>query len=69
MFALFVTLLLDRKEVDVLLRREISLKVICEKIKFSICVFFPNNFRDFQWTYIYTIQNILNDVQTKGKGG
>ena len=34
-----------------MLRRELSLKVICEKVKFSICEF-CNNFRDYEWTYI-----------------
>ena len=32
---------------DVLLRREIFLKVICEKVKFSIYEF-NNNFRDYE---------------------
>ena len=36
---------LKRKGGDVLLRHEISLKVICEKVKFSDCEF-CNNFRD-----------------------
>ena len=51
----------------VLLRHETYLNVICEKLQFSICDF-CNNFRDYERTYIYTVQNILNDVQTKGKG-
>ena len=36
----------------VLLRREISLKVICEKVKFSNCDFY-NNFCDYEWTDIF----------------
>ena len=36
---------MKRKGGDVLLRHEISLKVICEKVKFSNCEF-CNNFRD-----------------------
>ena len=51
----------------VLLKHEISLKVICEKVKFLICDF-STNFHDYEWTYIYAIKNIVNDVQTKGKG-
>ena len=49
----------------VLLRREISLKVICEKVKFSNCDF-CNNFRDYKWTYIF--KNVFNDFLTDGRG-
>ena len=35
----------------VLLRREISLKVNCEKVKTLNC-HFCNNVRDYEWTYI-----------------
>ena len=45
-------------------RREISLKVIGEKVKFSNSDF-CNNVRNYEWSYI--ISNI-QDVQTKGKG-
>ena len=45
----------------VLLMCEISLKVIFEKFKFAICGF-CNNFSDYEWTYIYTIQNIFNGM-------
>ena len=44
----------------VLLRCEISLKVICEKVKFSNCDF-CNKFRDFECTYLF--KNIFYDVQ------
>ena len=41
-----------------MLKREISLKVICEKVKFSNCDF-CKYFRDNEWTYIY----IINDIR------
>ena len=47
----------------VLLWREISLKVICEKVKFLNCEF-CNNLRLYEWTYILIIQ----DVQTEANG-
>ena len=50
----------------VLLWSEISLKVICEKVKFSICDF-CNNFVTFN-KHTYLFKNIRNDIQTKGKG-
>ena len=34
-----------------MLRREISLKDICEKVIFSKCDF-CNNLSDYEWTYI-----------------
>ena len=54
----------------VLLRCEISLKVICENVKFSNCDF-CNNWRDYEWTYICTyklFKNIFNDFLTEVKG-
>ena len=53
---------------SLLLSGEISLKVVCEKIKFSNCVF-CNNLHDYEETYMKIIQNILNDVETNGNGG
>ena len=44
------------------MQREISLKVMCEKVKCSNCDF-SDNFHDFEWKYIYIIQN-----QFKGDG-
>ena len=41
---------LSRME-GVKLMRKISLKVTCEKVKFSNCDF-CNNFRDYEWSYI-----------------
>ena len=46
----FFLAMINYKE-NVLLSREISLKVICEKVKFSNCDF-CNNCRDLEWTYI-----------------
>ena len=34
---------------DIIFSREISLKVICEKVKFTNCDF-CNNFLDYEWT-------------------
>ena len=52
---------------SVLLRREISLKVFCEKVNFLNC--------DFAMLFVIMnkhtcklFNNILNDVQTKGNG-
>ena len=39
---------------DVLFSREISLKLICEKVRLSICDF-CNSFRDYEYTYTYII--------------
>ena len=45
-----------------MLRREFSLKVICEKVKFSSCDI-CNNFHGYEWTNIYFFfKNIFNDV-------
>ena len=56
----------NRKGV-VLLKREISLKVICEKVKFSKCdfaiIFATMNRRTSK-----LFKNIFYDVQTEGKG-
>ena len=46
---------------------ELSLKFICKKVKFSSCDY-CNNIRDYEWTFILIIQNILYDVQTEVKG-
>ena len=57
----FIKLLV--KSEDVLLRRELSPEAICEKTKLSNCVFcniFDNAYK--------LLKNILNDVQTQGKG-
>ena len=48
---------------DILLRREISLKVICEKVKFSNCDFY-NNFCDYEWTDIF---DTISDEWLKSK--
>ena len=36
-----------------MLRREISLKVICEKVNFPTDIY--NNFHGYEWTYIKSI--------------
>ena len=50
---------------SVLIRREISLKFICEKVNFSKCDF-SNSFHAYEWTYMQIIQK--HDVQIKGNG-
>ena len=53
----------------VLLRWEISLKVIFEKFKFAICGF-CNNFSDYEWTYIYILfKTYLMLCHRSGEGG
>ena len=42
---------LRKSKGSVLVRREISLKVICEKVIFSKCDF-CNSFRGYEWTYM-----------------
>ena len=49
-------------KVDVLLRREIYQKVICEKVKFSNCVF-CNNFYNYEY-----IENYLIDFRSRAMG-
>ena len=43
---------------DVLLMPEISLKVICEKVKFSNCDY-CNTFSYYEWTYKQIIQKVI----------
>ena len=50
-----------------MLSREISPKVICEKVEFSNCDFW-NTFHDNEYTYIKLFKNIFYGVQTEGKG-
>ena len=52
----------------VLLRREISLKAICEKVKFSRCDFWNSFFVTMNGHKYKLFKNIFNDVQTEGKG-
>ena len=51
---------------NVLLRSEISLKVICETAKLSNC-YFCNDFRDYEWTYIYIIQKHILCCSNRGQ--
>ena len=46
------------------LKRELSLKVIYESHFFNVC--FCNNFSDYQWTCIYTIQMMFKP-RAKGR--
>ena len=55
------------KEIDVLLRREISIKTVCEKVKFLNSDFAMILVTLNEQTYkLFRI--IFNDVQTEGKG-
>ena len=59
LFFSWLCLSMHRKtERDVLLRREISLKVICEKSHFSNCDF-CNTFFDYDWTNNLIIQKYI----------
>ena len=55
------------KGVD-LLRREISLKVICEKSNFQSVIFALTFVTMNGHIYIYYSKPLLKDVQTEGKG-
>ena len=62
-----VILLKMTKEIDVLLRREISIKTVCEKVKFLNSDFAMILVTLNEQTYkLFRI--IFNDVQTEGKG-
>ena len=52
---------------DILLRYEISLKVICEKVNFQIMIFAIILCLRMDITY-KVFKNIFNDVQIKDKG-
>ena len=53
---------------NVLLRREISIKVICETVKFSNCDF-CYDFHDYEWIYIYIIQQHILCCSNRGQRG
>ena len=54
-------------EGDVMLRHEISLKAICQKVKFSNCDFY-NNFVTMNGHTNKLFKYLSNDFLTKGKG-
>ena len=66
MILVFFPILTGNNE-SILLRRGISLKVICEKVNFHTMIF-AIIYEIMNRHTCKLIKNILDDVQTKGKG-